>query len=82
MYLVGLDCKWYGNSPFCFGKCSDSNGRHPYPHSSGKTRPGAVAAEEFGKDCVTGTKSYCCDGIKAVLVASQDQPKNTEKGMN
>ena len=76
MYLVDSDCKWYGTSPFCFGKCSDSNGRHPYLHSSGIKNSDAVPAKGFGNDCFSGTKAYCCD-----KKSSAYQPEGTKKGM-
>ena len=76
MYLVDLDCKWYGTSPFCFGKCSDSDGRHPYLHSSGMKNHDVVPAKGFGNDCFSGTKAYCCD-----KKSSAYQPEGTKKGM-
>ena len=76
MYLIGLDCKWYGTSPFCFGKCSDSDGRHPYLHSSGMKNSDAVPEKGFGNDCFSGTKAYCCDEKSSAY-----QPEGTKKGI-
>ena len=51
-------CTWRGMAPFCKGRCQRGEiGRAAIDDSDD---PYARAHTDFGADCVTGFKAYCC----------------------
>lgn len=47
-------CRWRGRSPFCGGTCK----KNETEVFRSKDDPGSP--DGFAKDCLTGTKAYCC----------------------
>ena len=61
MILKGeTDCQWYGHAhPWCSVDCPSIG--HPYEHGRSASLINAMPPGDFGSDCTTGTKKYCCD---------------------
>jgi hypothetical protein len=64
-----LWCRWDGTAPFCDGGCKSTEiflGTYATKNDARNDQPVTAGVPEnenwqsFGKDCVTGSKAYCC----------------------
>lgn len=51
-------CTWRGKAPFCKGRCQP--GEIGRAAQTDRDEPFARAHPEFGAECITGSKFYCC----------------------